>query len=78
MERSPAERDEDRPWDARRVGLVGEPGCALRDEEMSILPPPTALRFRRRVRRRLRFRDWSGDEGASGRGVMVSVPSNCA
>lgn len=78
MERSPAERDEDRPCETGRVGLVGELDCTFRDEEMSMLPPPTALRFRRRERRRLRFRDWSTDEGPSGSGVIVSVPSSCA
>lgn len=81
IESSPAESEDERPCEPRRAEGppdVEDRDWALREEVMSMLPPPTALRLRRRVRRRLRFRAWSGEEGASGSGVMVREPSSWA
>ena len=77
MDRSPAEREDERPWDPRRPGAPGT-DCAPREDVMSMLPPPMALRFNSLERRRLRLRAWSGEEGASGRGVIVKLPRSWA
>ena len=45
---------------------------------ISMLPPPTALRFSNRARSWLRLRSCSGDVFASGSGVIVSVPRTWA
>lgn len=80
IENSPADSDEDRPCEPRRPG--GPPpatkDCALRDDEMSMLPPPTAFRLSSCERRCPSTRVCSGDAFASGSGVSVRVPSSWA
>lgn len=80
MDKSPPDSDEDRACMFGRLegAPPGPRDCALREDEMSMLPPPTGLRLSNCERRRVSARTCSGDAFASGSGVSVSVPSSWA
>lgn len=80
MDSSPPDTEEERPCEPRRMGRPppGPRDWALSEDEMSMLPPPTALRLSSCERSWVSARPCSGDAFPSGSGVSVRVPSSCA
>lgn len=72
-ESSPDEKEEEREW----VFLRGEVDCGDKEEEMSILPPPTtAFLFNSVERSAFKVKDCWGVEGVPASGVKVTVPTS--